>query len=249
MTVNLIHLYVFKLVEEGSNPEFLAYCADYKARLRREVEIAQKHQQWQMESTKQLCDYELKAAEEIFEFSKKELKSKMLDNIEEEIKRLESLREGILEEEAAKSKRSSRIKVKGEEAPKATTDALKKKPRVIGSALNWTLDEADIKADIVEITSDWISQSQKFKSKHTPVKCRFERGKLFVADNPFEKVNIVYIMMFMCKCVCMCKSALNVVYLHENISSLEIPSLRSPPPPLSSSLGVLHHYHLHCYKD
>ncbi len=64
--------------------------------------MARKHREWQIQSTTQLCDFEMQAAHEIFEFSKTELKQKMIEQVDEDIKRVEMLRDGnlsILEED------------------------------------------------------------------------------------------------------------------------------------------------------
>mmetsp|Transcript_17575 Transcript_17575/g.21629 ORF Transcript_17575/g.21629 Transcript_17575/m.21629 type:complete len:315 (+) Transcript_17575:311-1255(+) len=200
-----------KAVKNGKHADFKELCRNLEKVRDRKLQDAELVRDLRVKEAEALYKFETKSAKDAFEVAKNTALDKIVAEIHESIKKLEDVRDGVVEEEdssATRAKtRSLRSKAKKDGKDDKELDSLpsekisnnctiseKKKTKVVGPiGLDFFMEDNDIENDLEFIHSNWKKTAEKFDGTRKDATVKFADGKLTYKGKVFRKDSDVII--------------------------------------------------------
>jgi hypothetical protein len=170
----------------GTHTEFLNKCSLFEQEKHNLLQQAEQNKQRQLDNITSLFEYEVKAAEDIFQGKLREQKERMAADWSGKIKRAEDDRDGKavtdVERIATRQLRSKSSKSDGHggHAPRKAGPS-----GAISASYNRVLAEEEVMKDMRAIHKDWKLNASKYSaSSHYEVRTLAKNGQLFYKDLP-----------------------------------------------------------------
>ncbi|GBG27097.1 Sin3 histone deacetylase corepressor complex component SDS3 [Hondaea fermentalgiana] len=187
-----------KRVKEGSHERVQELDKALQHRKLLSVEDAQRMRELRIKEAEALYAYDVKAANESYDNSYRDVQSKIAGEVEESIKRLQALREGMAASDGdeATDEGAGGMDLDGESnsgAPSAEGPSKRASvPGGYGSeslGMNFFMTENSIYDDLRAIQQDWKSRAETFLSQGEAAKecVRVEDGVLYYEEHILEK--------------------------------------------------------------